>query len=190
MLKHAFKEWAAVVQALARGEQSLILRKGGIAEEDGEFRLEHRRFWLFPIYLHQNRVKLKADAWPLLDQALAQRPPDGLVRLTHFAEVTGVYDAHDVAGVLRLDPLHVWTEAAVTARFAYRRPGLLVLPVRVYQAAETFELPETPYYAGCKSWVELAQALPTAGAVPVLDDDAYRDAQRTLELLLQPDALA
>ena len=55
--------------------------------------------------------------------------------------------------------------------FAYRTPGLYVLPVRVYRAAEVFELADTPYYAGCRSWVELERALPTTGAAPVLTDD-------------------
>ncbi|HYV35699.1 MAG TPA: DUF1802 family protein, partial [Gemmataceae bacterium] len=45
MLKHAFKEWAAICKALAEGRQGLILRKGGIAEPGGDFQIEHTRFW-------------------------------------------------------------------------------------------------------------------------------------------------
>ncbi len=37
----AMKEWAAVCLALAEGRQSLLLRKGGIAEGSGGFRMEH-----------------------------------------------------------------------------------------------------------------------------------------------------
>ena len=33
----AFKEWHVVVEALAAGEQILLLRKGGIAEGRGGF---------------------------------------------------------------------------------------------------------------------------------------------------------
>ena len=40
----AFKEWAVVVDALGQGEQVLILRKGGIREERGEFHVDHREF--------------------------------------------------------------------------------------------------------------------------------------------------
>jgi hypothetical protein len=32
-----FKEWALVCEALGRGEQTIILRKGGIAEGRGGF---------------------------------------------------------------------------------------------------------------------------------------------------------
>ena len=41
-LNVAFKEWAVVCQALAAGRQSVILRKGGIAEEGGIFRPEYK----------------------------------------------------------------------------------------------------------------------------------------------------
>ena len=44
----AFKEWAVVCAALASGQQSLILRKGGIHEGRDGFRVAHREFWLFP----------------------------------------------------------------------------------------------------------------------------------------------
>ena len=47
-LKFAYKEWAAICLALAQGKQSLLLRKGGIAEPDGDFQLEQTDFWLLP----------------------------------------------------------------------------------------------------------------------------------------------
>ena len=112
------------------------------------------------------------------------------MRLTHFAEVGGVYHVHDLVPALMLAHLHLWSEETVRARFAYRRPGLFVVPVRVYRVAGAFELPETPYYAGCRSWVELERDLPMEGAAPVLDEAAYRELLRTLDMLLNPTALA
>jgi hypothetical protein len=188
MLKHAFKEWAVICRALAEGRQALILRKGGIAETSGAFAVEQTRFWLFPTYLHQKAEALKPDAAPLLQAVEADRPPPGTIRLSCFAEVGGVYHVHDLASALKIDPLHLWSPETVTARFAYRTPGLFVLPVRVYRIPETLEIPDTAYYAGCKSWVELERELPTAGSAPVLDDDAFRDVLRLLDLLLQPTA--
>ncbi len=189
-LRHAFKEWAVICRALAEGKQALVLRKGGIAEETGEFQVEHTRFWLYPTYLHEHRQKVKPAAVPLLDQAVAEQPPAGTIRLSHFAEAEGVYHLHNLAAALVLDHLHLWSEETARARFAYKRPGLFVLPVRVYRAAEIHELPETPYYAGCKSWVELERALPTEGATPVLDDRAFGDLLHNLQVLLRPAALA
>jgi hypothetical protein len=190
MLKHAFKEWAVICNALARGSQALILRKGGIAEPGGEFEVEQPRFWLFPTYVHQQRGGVKPEAGPLLAEAETERPPDGTVRLAHFAEAAGVYHVHELAPVLLLEHLHLWSEETVCKRFAYRRPGLYVLPVRVYQAARAHDLPNTPSYEGCRTWVELERGLPTDGAKPVLGDDAFQDLLHLLDRLLRPTAFA
>jgi hypothetical protein len=40
----AFKEWAAVCEALAAGRQTIILRKGGIQEGREGFRVQHGEF--------------------------------------------------------------------------------------------------------------------------------------------------
>ena len=69
--------------------------------------------------------------------------------------------------------MHCLSAATVKSRFEYKRPGLFVLPVRVYRAAQAVDLPETAYYAGCRSWVELERELPTDGATPVLSDEAF-----------------
>src|SRR5260370_8994576 len=94
MLQHAFKEWAVICTALAQGKQALILRKGGIAESAGDFAVEHTRFWLFPTYTHQQRDGIRSEALPLLEEAQAEKPPAGVIRLSHFAEISGVYHVH------------------------------------------------------------------------------------------------
>ncbi len=190
MLKHALKEWAVICQALATGRQALILRKGGIAEPGGDFELEHTRFWLFPTYLHQQSTGIRPEALPLLEQVEAERPPAGAIRLSHFADVIGVYHLHDTVGALLIRHLHLWSDETVAARFAYRTPGLYVMPVRVYRARQVFELPDTAHYAGCRSWVELERELPTEGASPVLADEPFQDLLRQLNALLNPTALA
>jgi hypothetical protein len=190
MLRHAFKEWAVICRALAEGRQALILRKGGIAEAAGHFEIEHTRFWLFPTYVHQQRDGIQPKALPLLEEAERNKPSEGIVRLSHFAEIGGIYRVRDLTRALLLGHLHLWSEATVRARFAYRGPGLYVVPVRVYQAAKEFELTITPYYQGCKSWVELEKEFPTEGARPVVSDADFRDVQRSLDLLLNPTAMA
>jgi hypothetical protein len=190
-LRHAFKEWAVVCNALAEGRQGIVLRKGGIAEDAGDFRLEHTRFWLYPTYVHQQRNGITADALPLLEQAEADRPPQAVIRLTHFADATsGVYHLHNLPAALLLGGMHCLSAATVKSRFEYKRPGLFVLPVRVFRAAQAFDLQETPYYAGCRSWVELERELPTEGATPVLTDEAFRELRLRLDRLLQPTAMA
>jgi hypothetical protein len=190
MLKHAFKEWAVICKALAEGKQALILRKGGIAEAHDSFTLQASRFWLYPTYVHQQRTGIKPEALPLLEAAEADKPPPGVIRLTHFVEVPGVYQVRDLFAALVLNHLHQWSEETVRQRFEYRYPGIFVLPARVYRLAQPLDIPEQPEYAGCKSWVEFDWELPTEGAVSVLDDEAFRDLLRSLDALLRPTALA
>src|SRR4051794_6855561 len=99
MLKHAFKEWAVICRALAEGRQALILRKGGIEEN---FSVEQPRFWLYPTFTHQQADGITEEARPLLRAAEAERPAAGRVRLSHWAEVTGVYRVHDLMPALML----------------------------------------------------------------------------------------
>jgi hypothetical protein len=190
MLQHAFKEWAAICQALAAGRQALILRKGGVAEVGNVFQPDHSRFWLYPTFVHQQEQGVKPGVAALVQEAENDRPGKGLVRFTHFVEVSGVYQVGNLQDALALDELHLWTRATVQQRFEYRQPGLFVLPARVWRMPRVFELIETPGYAGCKSWVELEQALPTEGATPVLDDAAFREVIRQIEDILNPTALA
>ena len=54
-MRMTFKEWAVVVDALGRGEQIILLRKGGLREGKGGFQVEQTEFLLFPTLFHQQR---------------------------------------------------------------------------------------------------------------------------------------
>ncbi len=183
-LQHALKEWAVICRALAEGRQALLIRKGGIAESSGAFEVEHQRFWLFPTYVHQQNAGIVPEAASLLEQVDADRPPSGIVRLTHFAEAVGIYQIRELTDAWKLAGMHCWSHETVQSRFEYRRPGLFVLAVRVYHAPQVFDLPDTAEYAGCRSWVELDRALPTTGATPVLDEQTFAGVLRRLDHLL------
>src|SRR5262245_14779044 len=127
MLRHALKEWAVICRALAVGRQAVLLRKGGIAETAGEFRVEHDRFWLLPTYVHQQRAGVKSEALPLLAEAEADGPPEGRLRLHYFAEVARVHHLGDASLLPRLASLHLWSEETIQSRFTYRQPGLFLL---------------------------------------------------------------
>jgi hypothetical protein len=190
MLRIAFKEWAAVCRALALGRQAIILRKGGIAEAGGGFEPEHNRFWLYPTYVHQQQGGLKADAADLLRAAEAERPPAGVLRLSHFAEVKAIYRVEKLFGALLLEDLHCWSEETVRQRFAYRTPGLYFLAVRVFAISPPYKLPETAEYTGCRTWVDLGGDLPTDVGRPVLSDDQFDDVLLSLSRRLNPTAMA
>src|SRR5262249_31319307 len=145
MLGVALKEWESVRTALREGRQSLLLRKGGIHEPGGTFRVEYERFWIYPTFVHQGD----------------ERPGTEVV-LDTLAEVVAVHYVDAVATVERLAGLHAWSAEAVEKRFRYRAPGLFVLTVRIF-TAQAHAVTETPAYAGCKSWVELDAPLVVRG---------------------------
>jgi hypothetical protein len=178
----AFKEWAVICEALAEGRQVLILRKGGIAEPGGAFRVEHDRFWLLPTYLHQHEAAVVESYHDLLSRSREQQPPAGTLRLSHFAEVVRVHRCTTLEQALSLEGQHGWSRATVEARFNYRAPGLFALVVRVYRATP-FELAETPYSLGCKTWAVLGRDFPTTPAVAALADDNFKARSRPLDRL-------
>jgi hypothetical protein len=173
MLSIAFKEWAVICRALASGRQSLILRKGGIAEESGLFRPEHSEFLLYPTFFHEHRTGVKPEFFPLL--AEAGKPEKGTIRFTHFARVADVKHITNLDAALALDSLHAWTPDVIRQRFHYRTPGMFVLMARVFRLAKPEVRPERPEYAGCKTWVKLDTPVSTEHAVPVLSDEAFAE---------------
>ncbi len=56
------KEWSLVCDALGRGEQSVILRKGGIAEGRDGFSFRYNEFFLFPTFFHERIGKVRNRA--------------------------------------------------------------------------------------------------------------------------------
>ena len=162
---YALKEWDAQVQALALGEVALILRKGGILETHDGFEVEHKDFYLYPTFLHQNAPELRAD----YQSALRPDPRPGQVILPAHAEVLAVWKVQEVQKALALEDVQALSAAAIERRFAYRgRPWLHALLLRVTRLDAPPSFAETPEMLGCQSWVPLQGGLPTAGA-PALD---------------------
>ncbi len=172
--RFAFKEWAAVCAALAEGRQSVILRKGGIHEGRDGFRVEHSEFWLFPTRFHQERVELVEDARGLIDRAADERSPAGMIGISLYAVVEDVVHITVESTLPRLTGYHVLSPEVVDERFHYRTPGLFVLATRIYRLPYMVHLPESPHFAGCRSWVDFPGDLPTAGLKPVLSDEAHQ----------------
>ena len=66
----ALKEWATVVKALEQGKQTVILRKGGILETASGFKIESKKFLLFPTWEHQETRHVKPEYQNFLNQTL------------------------------------------------------------------------------------------------------------------------
>ena len=169
----AFKEWAVVCAALNSGRQTIIVRKGGIDEGQEGFRVKHREFWLLPTRFHQDASHLKPEAQPLWDEVQSRPRPTGKFLIDQYAVVEAVFEIHNATELDRLAGEHILSAETIHQRFDYRHPGLFVLPVRTYRIPSPHEVPDSPYIAGCKSWVELPQPLSTAGASHVLENDTF-----------------
>ncbi|HVA46561.1 MAG TPA: DUF1802 family protein [Pirellulales bacterium] len=172
-MRTAFKEWAVVCKALAGGRQSLILRKGGIVEEGGEFRPDHPEFLLFPTFSHQSPDSVVPDARPLLRDLKADEPEAGTIVLRHYAVVADALRVKSLSAVLRLRGQHIWSDEVVEERFHRWREFVYALVVRVYALPQAVVLPLEEDYTGCKSWVELSHDVPIAGSDSVLSDEEF-----------------
>ncbi|MBV8488723.1 MAG: DUF1802 family protein [Planctomycetaceae bacterium] len=181
----AFKEWAGVCQALGEGRQSLIVRKGGIDEGPAGFAPEHQLFWLYPTYVHQAQQGLRVDpATSETGRGTESSTSSQEVAISLLARVELIQHVTSEDRLAALAPFHVWTDETLRKRFAYRRPGLWVLGVRIFHRGAPWILRPTPEQLGCKSWVTLDPALSTAGLLPVLDDHAAAHQARRLREVL------
>ncbi|MDB5343921.1 MAG: hypothetical protein JWP89_2298 [Schlesneria sp.] len=172
-IQYAFKEWAAVCQALASAQQSVILRKGGIHEGRDGFRIDHAEFWLYPTEFHQEPSVLAEQGITHLEQARLQQPAMGSIAIQHYVTIDEVVEIRDESLLPRLAGLHVWSASTIQARFHYRNPLLFALLVRIYSLPQPVLLPESAHFAGCRSWVDLETELATDDLVPVLTAEEH-----------------
>ena len=54
----ALKEWAVLVDAMARGEIIAMVRKGGIREQRAGFSVRHDRFLFYPTWCPEKSAEL------------------------------------------------------------------------------------------------------------------------------------
>jgi hypothetical protein len=169
----AFKEWALVCEALGSGQQSVILRKGGIAEGSNGFGFQHTEFYLFPTWFHGQVEKIR-----LADVALPKKPPEEVTfHFTAMVEWSGRID--DKESAHRLSELHVLDPSVIEERFQYDTGkgslggnGINVAFVRVYRLEPPATLPMEPRFGGCRSWVDLPE-IDSGTLVSVLSDEEH-----------------
>lgn len=172
----AFKEWAVVVDALGRGRQVVILRKGGIAEDRGTFRVDHEQFWLFPTLFHQQMESVLPEARQAFEQVKSRFQPDNHVRIEFLAKAEKVIECEDWPKLKSLGGQHIWKESVVEDRFRWGKSnGLHVIVARVCRLPQPVIVPLLPAYGGCKSWVEMEKSIATGGSKPVLSDKEFEE---------------
>jgi len=152
----ALKEWKSVIDALGRGEQIVLIRKGGLA--DATFGVEAQRFYLFPTNYHD---------------AGGSEPAH--VPITHWAEVVRTWQIRDEAMLPSLASLTILDHEAIETRYRFRPDQAInVIAVRAHQLAEPADIVMKPAYSGCRSWVSLDDEIDIDGSTPALSDAALQ----------------
>ena len=162
----ALKEWASVIDALGRGEQVVLIRKGGLA--DDSFGVEAERFYLFPTNYHD---------------AGGSEPSH--VPITHWAEVVKTWQIRDAALLPSLASLTILDAAAIETRYRFRPDQAInVIAVRAYRLARPAGIVMKAEYSGCRSWVSIDEEIDIDGSVAALSDDALDAQISAIDMLL------
>ena len=166
----ALKEWAITVDAMARGDQVLLLRKGGIHEDGKDFRVIHREFLFYPTYLHQKENLIQPAHQPALRRMLEQPQDVDKVPFSYWAKAEEVLEISDQKKVDDLGPHYIWTTAYAQSKLHWKPMlPLSVLLLRVYHLEQPVTVPYLPEYGGCTSWVEVLSDVNLGKMAPVLD---------------------
>ena len=173
-----FKEWAVVCEAVGRGEQSVLLRKGGIAEGRDGFGFRHSEFFLFPTFFHEQVVKVRTPE----AQIPARR--EGEIEVRYFATLEAEKTITSWETAAALEPFHILAESVVRERFEYKEAGLHVALIRVFRLEPTWTFPDKPAYGGCRSWVNLPACPVGLRREPVISDAQHRQRSDELERLI------
>ena len=111
----ALKEWATVVKALENGDQTVLLRKGGILETASGFKIESKKFLFFPTFEHQESKHIKNSFQKYFDQVKNQESQNGTNTITSYGEVL---DEVDISSdkVNELSDFHILSDSYIQER--------------------------------------------------------------------------
>ncbi|MGB3766832.1 MAG: DUF1802 family protein [Phormidesmis sp.] len=183
-LQTALKEWSVAVDALSRGETAVLLRKGGIKEHNGRFIAQAERAVLFPTFEHQKPELLKPHYQSLVTPVSAGwHPPT--IELKAWAEISHIFLTTDEHKVSALADFHIWQPQLAQERLKWKpQQPLYVMALRVYRLPEPVIIPWTESYKGCRSWVDLDEALVIERALPAIAEMEYKAEVAKIEALL------
>ncbi|ALF55595.1 hypothetical protein ACX27_26555 [Nostoc piscinale CENA21] len=172
---YALKEWSVAINALETAKTIMLLRKGGIHEQNGRFQVAHEQVLLYPTFEHQQPFLLKSEYANLVCPVTPGWHPE-TIRIGSWAEITDILPISEESTVNALLPFHIWNEYFISDRLKWKpRQPLYVLLLRTYKLPKVQEIPYLPKYGGCKSWIDLAQPIGIAHATPVLSDADYSE---------------
>jgi hypothetical protein len=157
----AFKEWFVVCEALGRGVQDVIIRKGGIHEGRGGFEFTHDQFYLFPTLFHKQSAMVTSVAREWMPETEKKVWDLGeIVSVKYRCTIESSELITDWNEVLGLSDRHVYAEELLRERFDWEGKGMNagcinVAYVKTEVLAEPLEVAYSKSHGGCRSWVEI-----------------------------------
>jgi hypothetical protein len=152
---HALKEWATVVQALEAGEQTVLLRKGGILEAASGFVVESKKFLLFPTFEHQSEANIKPQFHKYLDFVRNNKPSEGSNIITSYAEILAEVDLISAEKIKNMSEFHIWSDQHIKTRVDWMpQKAVKAVFLKTYKIPP-INVPIKPEYQGCKSWIDI-----------------------------------
>jgi hypothetical protein len=175
-----FKEWALVCESMLRGETSLIVRKGGIAEGKEGFRFKHSQFFLFPTFFHEQIAETRLDVTRDLEPQLES------ITIEAFAYVEFTVWISDLQTIEPLSKFHILRPELLEKRFNQDEvKGLHLAFVRVFRVIPSWNLALQSSFGGCRSWVELPSPSPDLVCRAVLPDEEHERRRELVESVRQ-----
>lgn len=169
-LQTALKEWDLACRLLTSGQQTVLIRKGGLWEPGGRFVLKTERFLLFPTLEHQKLEMLR----PEYHHLLAETQPDlrGSVTIEAWAETVHWIHLQNLQQAAALSPEHPWNDRFAALRFEFNPyDPVTALFLRVYRLPQPVVIPMRSEFVGCRSWLEMGVPINLAGSSPSLSED-------------------
>lgn len=177
-----FKEWSLVCEALGAGHQSVLLRKGGIAEGKKGFGFDYDEFLLFPTWFHGQVEKTRL---PYLSAVSLEAPE--ILNIEYRASIEWSGFITEREKIKQLIGLHILDDSVIEERFSYNadngKEGLHIAFVRVYRLDPPIKLPMEKRFGGCRSWVKLPETGEST-FVSVLSDEEHEWRRKLFEQAL------
>jgi hypothetical protein len=156
----ALKEWSIICKALEDGNQTILLRKGGILEYKKGFEIRQKSFLLFPTLEHQAEEYLQSKYLQTYDYLLRGNKSQDIQNKTNtllvLARIEAIQEFHDHEMLPELEKYHIWNEKYVNMRMNYNpKKPMNALLLRVYKLPQPISIDVKPEWAGCKSWIDI-----------------------------------
>ena len=151
LLRCAFKEWYAIVEAIGSGRQNILLRKGGIHEGKKGFELLSENFWLFPTFFHQQLEKLKPEIGLKFIPKLG-----GTIPIQYYCRTRSCGWIDTEKSLRKIERNHFWTKHCVSEKFGWGpKSGVYWISFSVHKLNDPILIKMQSNYKGCKSWIEI-----------------------------------